>query len=58
MDLVHEFYSFYRRKQTLAKVHMVLHSTAVHKNVFTNLNTVNLMLPQLLKWGVKLKPAR
>lgn len=37
------------------------HGTVEHaatKNVFANLNTVNLMLPQLLKWGVKLKPVQ
>lgn len=63
MELLHLFFSFffYRvhralRKQTSVKVPMVLQSTLVRKNVLTNLNTVNLMLPRLLKWGVKLKP--
>lgn len=46
------------REQPSAKVRRVGRSAPRRENVFTNLNTVNLMLPQLLKWAVKLKPVQ
>lgn len=58
MESLHFFFRVYGtlRKQTSVKVLVVLQSMLVRRNVLTNLNTVNLMLPRLLKWGVKLKP--
>lgn len=58
MESLHFFYRVYGtlRTQTSVKVPVVLQSTLVRENVLNNLNTVNLMLPRLLKWGVKLNP--
>lgn len=53
VDPAHQASSFHR---SCGKADCGAVEHAATQNISTDLNAVNLMLPQLLKWAVKLKP--